>query len=592
MKNLRLVLCTTLLGLAQASHAIDIDANHGLTTLPALWDHLESTQQKAPLAVAALASLGLGGAAVYFGLKHTSCTPAQFAGAALLTSAVTWFGANATQPTHYWWQWGGLAQAQRLNPENLVFPKGFMFGTGTSSYQIEGVGIANGGNDTSTYAQEYRTTLLNNTNDPKERARLEKAFEKYEAPVGIACDQWNRYKEDAQLMQEKGFTTFRMSVERFKVEPQENVFNQDALNHYADVARELIKHNVRPLVGMHHYTDPQWFMEKGGFENEANLDGFARYCAKTTQAIYEASLETIKELKAANPEQNFDHLVPLFYTYNSSNAYAMNSYGQGDRPPYAKSLQRFAAVLCNMLEAHVRAYEAIKQVAPTAKVGTTINVYQLDAANHYNPIDRIKSFFGNHLMHDTVYNFFKDGVFKLWLGPTINVHYTNKKAPHSLDWVGLNYYSHGYLATSGGPFSSPPGGNDEQTANHLYTIYGEGLFRALQEMNTRIAQPLGIPIIITETGIGVGDDHTKRQRYLERYLYAASKACEQGIPLEGIMIWSFMDNYEWGTYTKRYGLFAVNYETQERTWRQGSQFYEDVIKKSKKSDGTITLAYS
>lgn len=573
---------------------------YGLRFLPALWSAAAYNPYKALLFGGA--ALCTTGCLLYCGVRNKPLEMGKIAAATLMLSSWSW--ATQTPPNPYFLH---LEDEQRLMATALEFPEGFLFATGGSAYQIEGCGPNNGGADTSTYTQAYRDAMLTQAKDTQEKKRLEELFaHTFTADVGLACNEWNLYEQDADIKQQMGINADRFSIERFKVETAPDVFNTPAIQHYMDKAVALVKRGIRPIIGMHHYTDPAWFMATGGFENKNNLDGFAHYCAVITGSIYAACMEAIGD------DATKQYLIPLFYTYNSANAYAINGYQQGARPPYVKSMGRSRTVLFNMLDAHVRAYEQMKKVAPKAKIGTTINVYQLDPVNYLNPLHRTLCFAGNYLQNYSVYDFFKE---------------FSKKNPGKtcLDWVGLNYYSHGYMDSPAGPFSSPrdpknpnaPIGrmSDQElldskfsSANKLYTIYADGLFLALHEINDNVAKLFGIPILITETGFGVErvdaqadadgfdmletqQDIEKRDLFLKHYLYAASRACQVGIPLVGISIWSFMDNYEWGQYNKRYGLFGVDFTTNSKTRlrRKGAEYYWDAIKNHTKTKHSIRL---
>lgn len=585
---------------------------YGLQFLPAVWSLAAYNPYKAMLFGGA--ALCTTGCILYCGLRDNPYNTAKIAAATLVLTSAIW--AYQTPPNPYFLN----LEEYMLTAAKLKFPAGFLFSTGGSSYQIEGCGPNNGGDDTSTYTVEYRNTLLASFTDPQgkdknEIDRLNKIFSDTFAidsntnqptAVGVACDEWNLYAQDTELKAKMGINADRFSIERFKVEPQKGEFNATAIQHYCNKAINLVTNNIRPIIGMHHYTDPEWFLADGGFEIAANLDGFATYCATITGAIYDACMQVIGQ------DQTKKHLIPLFYTYNSANAYAINGYQQGARPPYVKNMGRSRAVLFNLLDAHVRAYKKMKVAAPLAKIGTTINVYQLDPVNYLNPAHRTLCFAGNYLQNYSVYDFFKE--FKKRAKP----------GEACLDWVGLNYYSHGYMKSPKGPFSSPADVTTTPimrelkpeelalskfaTANKLYTIYADGLFLALHEINDNVAKLFNIPILITETGLGVErieavanadgydaleiqQEIEKRDLFLKHYLYAASQACQVGIPLVGISIWSFMDNYEWGHYDKRYGLFGVDFSNPEKTRlrRKGAQYYWDAIKNHQTADKKINL---
>jgi beta-glucosidase len=107
-----------------------------------------------------------------------------------------------------------------------------------------------------------------------------------------------------------------------------------------------------------------------------------------------------------------------------------------------------------------------------------------------------------------------------------------------------------------------------------YAIYAEGFYRAIQQLST-----LGKPIIVTENGIA-DDRDDRRAIWVRRYLYAMSKAMEEGCDVRGYHYWSLLDNFEWAEgYQMRFGLIGVDYETQERQPREGSKAYVDIIQR-------------
>ena len=106
-----------------------------------------------------------------------------------------------------------------------------------------------------------------------------------------------------------------------------------------------------------------------------------------------------------------------------------------------------------------------------------------------------------------------------------------------------------------------------------YTIYGEGIYRAIETVSA-----LDVPIIITENGVADAEDN-RRELYIKRYLYAVSKAIENGFDIRGYFYWSLIDNFEWSFgYDMKFGLFAVNHITQERTLRRGAKAFIDIVK--------------
>lgn len=451
------------------------------------------------------------------------------------------------------WNWTDIENNAAYPARAQDFPKNFLWGIGTSSYQVEG-------NCTNSTYANWKDPHSNDFN--------------HQAGAGIACDHWNRYKEDIHRMKhELGVNCYRFSIEWSKIETHEGVFDPHALMHYVDVCKELIKQNIKPVLGFHHYSDPQWFMDKGGFAKSENIQLFVRFCT----TVFET-------LARECPEMFTEKTMPYFLTFNSPASYAANGYLTGTRPPGKKNMHIMAEVLKNMLEAHVQAYQEIKKSAHGnfCKVGITHNIYQLDPMNWCNPLHRIKCHVGNFLVHDSVYNFFRTGIFNVAIPTKASVHHENPQAPASLDFVGLNYYCHGYVGLTGGPQRDP---QEIPTNSPLYTLYAEGAYRAIKELSDKLTKHLNIPIIMTENGISTNDD-AQRDLFLKRYLYALARAHNDGYHITGYIHWSFMDNYEWGNYYSRYGLYhidrTIDPETGQpkltRTLTHGARYFVDLIK--------------
>jgi len=109
-----------------------------------------------------------------------------------------------------------------------------------------------------------------------------------------------------------------------------------------------------------------------------------------------------------------------------------------------------------------------------------------------------------------------------------------------------------------------------------HTIYAEGFYRALQDLSKHVASKLDIPIYVTENGFAPEERDADRDIFLKKYLYALSESIKDGIDVRGYFYWSLMDNYEWGTYDDKYGLYHVDFETQKRTLKQSALYFVEV----------------
>jgi len=423
-----------------------------------------------------------------------------------------------------------------IDPFDLYFPKNFLFGVATSAYQVEG------GCKNNQWCEHERVTRKKNGDFWMPELSSE------------ACDHWNRYKDDVQLIKDVGANSYRFSIEWSKVEPQEGVFDELSLQHYAEVCDELLRNGICPVVTIHHYSEPLWFAQKGAFEKMENIKYFVRFAAKLFERL--------------------GNRVHLWITFSSPTGYAMPSYGVGMKPPYKKNKQLAIEVMKNVLEAHVRVYKKLKSMpgGGQSKIGITKTIYQLDPVHSWDIFAKLFTFMGKNLTNKLFYNFFTTGKLKARIPFMVNVTHKNSDAPQSLDFVALSYYSH--AGVKGFGRSAYPGEKKVRKEDH--TIYAEGLYRALRELSKSVASKLNIPIYVTENGIAPLEDEQDRDLFLKRYLYALSESIKSGVDVRGYFYWSLMDNYEWGTYSDRYGLYSVDFETQERTLKKSAQHFIDV----------------
>lgn len=479
------------------------------------------------------------------------------------------------------WNWDSPEYADYRNPQvfnNPKIPKNekMLLGTGTSGHQVDG-----------NRTDGLLGNCANSTWTEWEKLNLGKKDKEGEFIVeqasGLACDHWNRYKEDIKLMKEQlGVNCYRFSVEWSKIEPEKGKFSEEALKHYEDICQELVKNGIQPCITLHHYTDPLWFVDKEGnygFENAENIQYYVRFATTV-----------IKRLHRFNP---------LWFTFNSPDGYAAQGYQTCTKPAGRltpkKDMQLLSEVYKNLLEAHVQVYRTIK-ADPTyasARIGILKNMFPLDPYNIYNPLDLLGCSMGSYIIDTPFFEFFTTGNFKTKIPTKVNINYRNPKAIGALDFVGINYYSHGYMKN----FNVIRHEDEKPTNNKRYSLYAEGLYRVIKEMSEKLAKPLNVPIYITENGISSdettttpvdvtlqenGKEKATRQEFLQKYLFALSKAIQDGYDVRGYMYWSFMDNYEWGRYSKNYGLFEVDFKggSLQRTFRPSAQFYVDTIKKN------------
>jgi beta-glucosidase len=424
----------------------------------------------------------------------------------------------------------------------LKVDKNFLWGSATSAYQVEG------------YCTNSNWNLFENSVDEKGKPRI---FNNQKA--GKASDQWNRYKEDIQLMKKLGLNAYRFSVEWSKIEPEEGKFDVKVLDHYEKLVDELLANKIEPMITLHHFTNPIWFEKRGAFLQKNSSRIFARYVG-----------EVFKRLGKK---------IKLWCTINEPTVYAFNGYFFGDFPPAEKDMKKAAVVFKNLMLAHTEAYLTIKRLDIQAQVGIATAIYAFDPSSWWNIVDVIATYYSNRNMNETLLYYLTNGVFDYYYPFMVNEEYESETM-NTFDFIGVNFYTRFVIHFN--PFDDQIFQNQQDYSIDKITdmdweIYPEGLYRVLKT----VASFTNKPIYITENGIA-DDSNTKREKFIKDHLLVMNKAISEGIDVKGYFYWSLIDNFEWTKgFSKRFGLYQVDFENQKRTLRKGSLAYPEMIKSFK-----------
>jgi len=392
------------------------------------------------------------------------------------------------------------------------FPKDFLWGTATAAHQIEG---------------------NNKLSDWWHWEQNKSFYQKYPLePSGIACDSYNRYKEDFDLCKKLNNNAVRISIEWARLEPKEGHFSQKEFDHYRNVLKSARNRGLKTFVTLHHFTNPLWLSKRGGWTNAKAPYYFARY-----------SKRCAKELGS---------LIDFFATINEPDVYVMQSYVVGLWPP--NKLNPIFALLAhiNMILAHRRAYSAIKSVDGNYQVGIVKNV------QHFETFSTSFSL-SNFLVH--ILRFFSSGIFLKPLG-------------RKNDFIGLNYYFTGRIKNL--KHSNP----NDWVSDLGWWLYPKGIEKVLLAL-----KKYNVPIYITENGLADAKDKN-REKFLKEILIHCSRAIEKGTPLKGYFHWSLIDNYEWHQgFWPRFGLVEIDRKADLKRKPRDSFYYFAKISKENKVEG-------
>lgn len=414
----------------------------------------------------------------------------------------------------------------------LHFPAGFLWGAATAAHQVEG------------------DNTNNNWYQWEKKGRV---FQKQQA--GPACEWWEgRFEEDFDRAAEMHHNAHRLSVEWSRIEPVAGTFDDDALTHYAAMIQALRDRGMEPMVTLHHFSNPLWLEAGGGWTNPATVERFERFVRVVVEALGDQ--------------------VALWCTINEPMVYATQSYLLGRFPPGLKNTVKTYRVIANLLRGHAAAYYAIKELQPDAQVG--LSKHQISLMTGWPSFAHIPA-------RDTLRHFFNRAfVLALLTGKLrLPLHtFTVPQAANTLDWIGLNYYyrfqvtfnplfPHQFFIRQTPPKTGIPGPDKS-----VGEIWPEGLFEHIRWFGEVVRKP----IYITENGVADPDD-TLRPLHLIRSLRSVWRAINFNYPVKGYFHWTLTDNFEWAEgYDPRFkfGLYACNPQTQERTKRASADLYGEI----------------
>ena len=420
--------------------------------------------------------------------------------------------------------WNDVDYSKLMNGQ--AFPPNFMWGVATASHQIEG----------------------GNTNNWTRFEPSSKSGQK----SGRACDHWNRKEQDIELIKDLNVTHYRFSLEWSRIEPKMGTWNQDAIDWYSDLVDQLLRNGIQPMVTLHHFTNPLWWEDMGAFEDEANILYWIRFCSKMFEVLSDR--------------------VEWWCTINEPAVYATMGYVLGEFPPGERSFKKTRQVSLNLMRAHARCYRTLKSMenGATRKIGLVKNINLFDPYRWWNPLHRFQAKLLDGMFNRCWIDGLKTGRFK---SPSAFKSVTIDGLKGSSDFIGVNYYTH-LLAT---PFMPTKVEIDplirpwEERTDFRYPMYAEGLKRAFE-----MVAPLNIPIIVTENGVA-DDDDDMRPEHVRRHLQVTAEAIENGLDIRGFYHWSLMDNFEWAEgYEQCFGLYHVDFETQQRTLRESGRLYASI----------------
>ncbi|HSE87960.1 MAG TPA: glycoside hydrolase family 1 protein [Candidatus Binatia bacterium] len=407
------------------------------------------------------------------------------------------------------------------------FPPGFLWGAATSSHQVEG---DNRWNDWWAFEQSGRLPYRS----------------------GEACRHYHLYERDFDLARALGHNAHRFSIEWSRIEPAEGHWDFEAMSHYRAVIEALIERRLEPVVTLHHFTNPAWFSDRGGWLRKDSPKFFSRYAE-----------HVMKQLGAR---------VKYWITINEPTVYVMQGYINGEWPPFCKSACiKSVTAFKNLARAHIAAYRTLHELRRDIMVGFAHSAPLVMPCNPRQKRDCLAARVRDWILNRSFFYFLQPPFF-------------GKLPRERLDFIGINYYTRTLIRGSGwGPSAIlgrachlPHHIDQGATSDTGWEIYPSGLQTVLERFSH-----WGIPLMVTENGVAT-DNEALRREFLLSHLESLAEALRKGVNVVGYLYWSLIDNFEWAMGTRpRFGLAAVDFWSQERKLRAFAEDYKRVCSENR-----------
>jgi beta-glucosidase len=470
--------------------------------------------------------------------------------------------------------------ASSAAPARLRFPDGFVWGTATASYQVEGA-VNEDGRGPSIWDSFTHTPgkVVDGSN------------------ADVACDHYHRYAEDVAMMADLGLASYRFSIAWPRIVPTgSGAVNPAGLDFYSRLVDALLEHGIEPLATLYHWDLPQPLQDVGGWTNRDTAARFAEY-AQTVGAALGDRVRTIT-------------------TFNEPWCSAFLGYGSGVHAPGVTDNAQALAAVHHLNLAHGLGAAALRSVLPAGgRVSLTLNLAVVRAAEDTDADRAI----ARHI--DGISN-------RIFLDPVLRGRYPDDVLDdlrHITDWsfvqdgdtaaiaqpldvLGVNYYSPTLVTAATPELRAQAAGswvNDPQSADGPTPYPGTDLAFSMPQRGPHTAMGWridpesltqllvqvqrdypGVPLMITENGAAFADrpgedgvvHDADRIEYLRGHLTAVHDAISRGVDVRGYYCWSLMDNFEWAWgFSKRFGIVYVDYPTGARTPKDSAGWYRGVI---------------
>ncbi|XWS15598.1 hypothetical protein CRYUN_Cryun34aG0014600 [Craigia yunnanensis] len=471
------------------------------------------------------------------------------------------------------------------NSDASPFPSNFLFGTASSSYQVEGAFLSDGKglNNWDVFTHKPGNIMDGSNGD-------------------IAVDHYHRYQEDLDLMNYIGVNSFRFSISWARILPKGRFgsVNKAGINHYDKLINALLLRGIQPFVMLTHYDIPQELENRYGAWLSPQVQEDFKYYADICFKYFGDRVKYWTTFNEPNVAVIRGYRSGIYPPSRCSSSFGNCSSGDSEKEPFIAAH--------NIILSHAAAvdfYRTKYQKEQGGSIGIVMNAIWYEPISNSSEdkqaVERAQAFYMNWFLDPIIMGKYPAEMQEI-LGSNLPVfsNHDQEKLKSGLDFIGINHYTSFYIrdcmfsVCEQGPGSSKIEGFalrtaqrdgvfiGESTAVDWLYVYPQGMDNIVTYLKERYNN---IPMFITENGFGEKDGPIKeslndvnRVEYISGYLDAVAAALRKGADLRGYFVWSLLDNFEWTSgYTIRFGLHHVDYATLDRTPRASSIWYKQFI---------------
>lgn len=440
-----------------------------------------------------------------------------------------------------------------LPSDSPLLKKSFLYGTATSSFQIEG--------DVDNRLESIWDTFCERPSAIADSSNGD-----------VACDHINRWKEDFEILLDLNVDAYRFSISWPRVMTKEGELNPKGIAFYQTLINALNDKGIKPFVTLYHWDLPQHLEDKGGWLNRQTAFEFENYADKVSKALGED--------------------VYSYATFNEPFCSAYLGYEIGVHAPGRTGRKYGRAAAHHILLAHGLGMKMLRRNVPRSKAGIVLNFTPC-----YPATDKEEDIHATRIADEYINQWYMQPVMEGQYPEVIKDLSEEDRPPveagdmdticQPLDFLGVNFYTRlrysAAIEQDALYYEHPHQG---PVTDIGWEIYPRALFDLLTTLNDRYTLP---PLFITENGAAMADEmlngevnDVDRVAYYDAHLKMIHKAVSSGVEVSGYFAWSLLDNFEWAEgYEKRFGLVYVDFETQKRTPKLSAAAYKALLKSRK-----------